>query len=725
MARKRVARELGREGEGGVGGGRVLCVKRIDDCFSNRKDIAMKSSSLFCFAMILFVAGFARTAGAEEPAITLQSLLRELIDYDHLARWPDPPFTCKQASSYDRASKTPDDPKGWFANGDQNQFIREEKVGGHVEKVMMDADGPGAIVRFWITCGDEKEGKIRIYLDNTLMIVVSSFDFTNNDAIPAGKPLLTSHPGASPKGRGGNTLYLPIPYQWHCKVTWEEGETKRNYSRYYQINYRTYAAGTKVVTYTPGELEAAKPYIEKANRTLAERAAGDIRAQAGELEEIQRGHHGTVSELSIGGCAVRKLQVRVDPSTDAQALRSLVLEISFDGEKCVWCPVSEFFGSGVGLNELRSLYRTVRKDGYMECRWTMPFQGRSRYMLTNLGTKAVRTTPVYYEGGPDPWKWDNRSMHFHANWRQQYPIATRPFSDWNYISVNGQGVYVGDNLCVMQPSTAWWGEGDEKVWVDDDSFPSHFGTGSEDYYCYSWGDTRLFQTPFANQTRCDGPGSKGQTCLTRTRSLDAIPFTKSLKFDMEVWNWAANVNVCYAATTYWYGRPGAVSNRGPEPKEAARAIPTVPPPQRIAGAIECETMKIVAKSPNTPAEPQRGALTEGEWSNGAQLWVRGNKPGDFVELAIPAPDASAKKLTLYATKSSDYGILRFSVNGQWAGKDYDSFSPTVILSGPIPLGTFEPKDGRFLLRVEVVGGRPESKNSKSYFGLDAVTLTAP
>jgi hypothetical protein len=352
----------------------------------------------------------------------------------------------------------------------------------------------------------------------------------------------------------------------------------------------------------------------------------------------------------------------------------------------------------------------------------MPFKESAELALRNLGSSTVKAKMVVTI---DSWKWDNRSMHFHANWRQQFPIATRPFIDWNYVSVNGEGVYVGDNLCVMQPATAWWGEGDEKVWVDDESFPSHFGTGSEDYYCYSWGDTRLFQTPFANQTRCDGPGSKGQTCLTRTRSLDAIPFTKSLKFDMEVWNWAANVNVCYAATTYWYGRPGAVSNRGPEPKEAARALPTVPPPYHMAGAIECETMKIVAKSPNTPVEPQSGALSEGEWSNDTQLWIRGNTPGDFVELAIPAQGAGAKKLTLYATKSWDYGILRFSVNGQRAGKDFDSYSPKAILSGPIDLGTFEPKDGKFLLRAEVVGGNPESKNSKSYFGLDAVKLQAP
>ena len=32
----------------------------------------------------------------------------------------------------------------------------------------------------------------------------------------------------------------------------------------------------------------------------------------------------------------------------------------------------------------------------------------------------------------------------------------------------------------------WWGEGDEKIYVDGEDFPSHFGTGTEDYYGYAW-----------------------------------------------------------------------------------------------------------------------------------------------------------------------------------------------------------------------------------------------
>ena len=69
----------------------------------------------------------------------------------------------------------------------------------------------------------------------------------------------------------------------------------------------------------------------------------------------------------------------------------------------------------------------------------------------------------------------------------------------------------------------WWGEGDEKVWVDGESFPSHFGTGTEDHYGYAWA-TRVFQGPFCNEPRA-GPATRGITPTPARRSLDAIPFT--------------------------------------------------------------------------------------------------------------------------------------------------------------------------------------------------------
>ncbi len=101
------------------------------------------------------------------------------------------------------------------------------------------------------------------------------------------------------------------------------------------------------------------------------------------------------------------------------------------------------------------------------------------------------------------WTWDDRSMYFYAGWRGEYPMATRPFFDWNYITLKGRGVYVGDTLTVMNPVDRWWGEGDETIWVDGENFPSIFGSGTEDYYGDSWGGLRtdFFEHPFHAQVR--------------------------------------------------------------------------------------------------------------------------------------------------------------------------------------------------------------------------------
>ncbi len=643
--------------------------------------------------------------------VTSQSLLEEMTDYDAVARLPEPAYTCQQASSYDRATRTPDDPKGWFANNDQNQYIRIETNQNRIEKVMMDADGPGAIVRFWITTHAAKKGNIRIYLDgaDTPTISVPGFDFANNNAIPAGTPLLTLHPGATPEGRGGNTLYLPIPYAKHCKVTWEEGEPGPKIPpRYYQINYRTYAPNTKVETFQSGG------HYDQVNRLLANPPAFSGGREIALDKTILPGESAAL-ELPDGPSAVRLLELH----TDAASLRNLVLSAEFDTERTIWCPVGDFFGCGPDVRVLDSWYRTVTKDGAMSCRWVMPYQKNGRLTLHNVGTTPVKAKFIARVGD---WKWDNHSLHFHANWRHQDPIPTRPMSDWNYLVATGQGRYVGDQLIVFNPVKNWWGEGDEKIYVDDEPFPSHIGTGTEDYYNYSWSHTGLFQTPFANQVRCDGPGNRGYSIVNRTRSLDSIPFTRSLRFDMEVWHWT-DCKVGYAATTFWYARPGAICNRPPQPDEAARPLHEPPPMFRIAGAIECEKMQIVAKTPDVPAETQTMSLAQGEWSDGSQLWVRGKRVRDFIELRIPATEK--RRLTLYATKSWDYGILRFSVNGQPVGKDYDAWAEKPVASGPIDLGVFDPKDGAFILRVEVVGANPKSKNSQSFFGLDAITLTAP
>ncbi len=87
-------------------------------------------------------------------------------------------------------------------------------------------------------------------------------------------------------------------------------------------------------------------------------------------------------------------------------------------------------------------------------------------------------------------------------------------------------------------------------------------------------------------------------------------------------------------------------------------------------------------------------------------------------------------MVLYATRSWDYGVLKFLVNGEAGGPadGVDLFSGgkgKVSATGAIDLGVHAPANGRFILRAEVAGGNEKAEGSRSFFGLDAVVVTAP
>jgi hypothetical protein len=674
---------------------------------------------------ILVAAGcLSATRAGEEATISTASLLTEMIDYTAVARRPEPAYVSKQDGSWDRRTKTREDVNGWFANGDNMEMMgapaKWVQIQGRHECVMLDVDGPGAIVRFW-SGGARPKGKVRFYLDGAEAPVIEAplYDLLGGTSFVP-KPLAITNSGE------GINLYLPIPYAKHCKITYDEGQPPAPPpGRWYNIEYRAYPAGTKVQTFAMDDLKTSAELVGKVKDMLAQPDAHVKLFTKGNPFALDADKTMSV-DLSEGPSAVGYLGLEVtaeSPDQLPQALRSTVLRMSFDGTETVWCPVGEFFGCGPGLHPLNSWYRTVKADGTMSCRWVMPYQKSARVTLVNLGTSKVTGNLTIVT---NKWRWDERSMYFHANWRKQDQIQTKKANgtmDWNYINITGKGMYLGDTLTLYNPTRGWWGEGDEKIIVDGEAFPSHIGTGTEDYYGYAWGNPALFQGPFCNQP-CAHPGNFGRTVNTRTRSLDAVPFTKSLQFDMEIWHWEA-CKMDYAVATYWYALPGATSNREGAPQDAAAPL-REPPTASIKGAIEFETMKVLSTSEKLAHSTQTGyAFAEGQWNGDSQLFVQATKPGGFIELQAGEKVDGPRKLILYATKSYDYGILRFTVNGKVAEKEYDGYAPQPVLSGPFELGVFEPKDGKFVIQVEVTGANPAAKDPKYYFGLDAIVLSAP
>ncbi|WP_343224822.1 glycoside hydrolase family 172 protein [Pelagicoccus sp. SDUM812005] len=510
-----------------------------------------------------------------------------MLDRDAVARFPQHDFRLKQDSSYNRESVTPEAPKmeptGWFANRDFNngskqtgRFIRTEENDGRTEWVIMEDEGPGAIVRSWMPWRNQKSGEtttiLRIYVDGASEPVIEGNQFE----LFQGKGMIP-FPLAHESLRSA-VSFFPIPYAKSCKVTVSE------LPFFYQFTYREYQDEVAVKSFTMDDFEAAAPLVEEVCKTLlhpkAEASGKTVRFRKTLAPDAEKS-----LKLPRGVAAVRELSVKLGSYEDPEVMRKVVLKMSFDGKDTVWCPLGDFFGSGIGLNPFQGWFRTVAEDGSLRARWVMPYRKSATVSVVNLSDEAVS---VELEATVGDWQWDERSMYFHAEWRGQYPVPTRPFSDWNYVTTEGRGVYVGDTLTIMNPVAKWWGEGDEKIFVDGEDFPSIFGTGTEDYYAYSWGgrSTDFYEHPFHAQplahkynklnrkTDSNERNTMGYSVETRTRMLDTMPFGSSLQLDMEVWS-GTDCEMGYGVGVYWYGFADTASNRKPEPQEV-RNVPPLP-----------------------------------------------------------------------------------------------------------------------------------------------------
>lgn len=647
-----------------------------------------------------------RTRGEAAPEITTPSLLHELIDLEGLSRFPDPPFTCRQFSSYDRKSKSPRE--DWFANADCGQFLREEKVGERTEYVMVDAQGPGAIVRIWSA---NPKGTLRIYLDKAAAPVVEEkmTDFLSGKT--AGFPFPIAHTVS----RGWNA-YFPIAYAEHCKITSDEP------GFYYQVNYRTYAPGTRVRTFTAEDPEKWSEAVEAVVKGLSRpeelpRPGKEVEEQGHALVLPPKAEWKTRLSADSEGSAVCGLECAVSAENRAAALRGLLLEMDFDGFHTVSAPLGDFFGTAPGANPYASLPLEVKKDGTLVSRWWMPYRKEATLRLENLSKEKaeirlkVRTVPAPFR---------EETLYFHAKWRQERGIPTRPMRDWTFMTAEGKGVFVGDALYVANPVKNWWGEGDEKIYVDGEPFPSHFGTGTEDYYGYAWCCPELFTHAYHNQTRCDGPGNYGHTAVNRWHVADRIPFTRSFRFDMEVWHWK-EVKIDYAVLCCWYAT-GSSTDDFPSPAADPenRVLHLLPPyqPHKVKGALEGESLEVLEKTGGNAVRQDTGETYSGE----AQLWWRDAKPGDRLVLAFESPSAGRRRLYAVFTKAPDYGIHRLAVNGEPVKETFDLYK-----KGPwgptkeIDLGAFDLAKGRNTLTVTIEGANPEAKPAYM-FGLDYLRI---
>ncbi|TDU39812.1 Protein of unknown function (DUF2961) [Gelidibacter sediminis] len=544
---------------------------------------------------VFFLISFALFSGVwaqKKSKVNMETLLKEMTSREQLTRFPDPSFITKHVSSYDRSSTSPKE-GNWFHNWDMNQWEGIEKTKNGKEYVLMDVKSPGAITHFWMTGAGENRGQgiLRIYIDGKEEPVISqtirSFIGENNEV---GYPMSCSVSPETIADERGHNLYLPIPYAKSCKITYQsdlikEGnpwETKSEIL-YYNIDYREYAAGAKIESFTKNSISQNKSIIQAANQMLLDGRFSQER-KLKELDNFQikltPGEELVVSKKDAGA-AIEQLNMRIQEDNPTQSLRSVIIKCTFDDQQTVWAPLGDFFGAGYRIDAFETRYNKVSVDGNLTSKWLMPFKNSCKITLENIGETTIGVNgSLQYSS----YKWNKNAMHFYTSWHQYTKVNTgvpknmlggEGVRDVNFVTLKGKGVYVGDVLTLFNDNLpigktswtkeegtfnyCWWGEGDEKIYIDGEQFPSHFGTGTEDYYNYAWCKGEKFSHPFIAQPSGEGNMTPGYTVNTRVRALDVLPFNTSLKFDMELWHWnKATLN--YAPTTFYYMMPGGESN---------------------------------------------------------------------------------------------------------------------------------------------------------------------
>jgi hypothetical protein len=690
---------------------------------------------------VLCVALLAGTSAAAGERLTYLDLVKRLTDLEALAVLPAAGEKCQQWSSYDRGSKYDEKTGkyvGWFANGDGGGIIRRE---GELS-VFAEMEGPGVIWRIWSAAAGK--GRVKIYLDGAAEPAV---DLPFHNYFDGKEPPFQGKALCHVVAMGWNS-YVPIPFQKSCKILAEneiveqqklaDGKTKRvvvkaGWGQYYHFTYTLYPKETALPTFKLPLSAEETAALAKANELLETKCGEDPagarqgEAVAEKTVTIEGGKTAQVVELK-GPRAITALRVRLElPAApdDIAVLRELGLRITWDdeAEPAVWCPLGDFFGSAPGFKKYRSLPLGVTDDGFYSL-WYMPFAKKALIELVNDG-KDARTVKLQITDAPLS-RPAEALGRFHAKWHRDAFLPTEPERsarecvDWTMLKTQGRGRFLGVMLHVWNPRGGWWGEGDEKFFVDGEKFPSTIGTGSEDYFGYAWCCPERFVNAYHNQPHNDG-NNRGHVCVNRWHITDNVPFQASFEAAIEKYYPNAKPTL-YVATAYWYLAPGTVDGYKPLSLEERTGYYIPPPSTTVKGASEGENLKIVEKTGGQAARQDLDHFGAG-WSDNAHLWWTGGKPGDKLTLAVPVPAEGKYKLTLQLTKAKDYGIVQLSLDGQKLGDPLDLYNPEVVPTGPLDLGTHELAKGEHKLTLEIVGAN--AKAAKSHMaGLDYIKLEA-
>jgi hypothetical protein len=451
----------------------------------------------------------------------------------------------------------------------------------------------------------------------------------------------------------------------------------------------------------------------------------------------------TVAELEGPG-EIRHIWFTV-AGPDRRWARSLVLRIYWEGADVasVETPIGDFFAAGNGMRaNVRSLPIEVTSYGRaMNSYWHMPFRRKARVELLNQS--RARLT-VYCQINwmqlpalpPD-------SLHFHARYHQELPA--RPFAPYTIFDGQGEGQYVGTVLSSQNSLGSWFGEADDRYYIDGERTPSLVGTGTEDYFTDGW-NLRLFTNPNAGVTICEPKGVDCRMTAYRWHLHAPVIFRKSLRVEIERRSFIDAVDPqtgrvtshdfkyrpdFFSSVAFWYQ------------KGVARPFCKLPPlEERLNPEQWLEVKELVDRIACSPG--LRPVVVSNRTCQGKTMFsVPNDKVGAWLEVPFEIKEEGQYSLSVFQVLRSEYGLWKVTLAGSGQTKVLDSaldfYDPFVCLKENWPesqvygtvreskLGVVRLVPGPHTLRFECVGANPLSRVKQTgqpgySLAMDAVSL---
>ena len=313
---------------------------------------------------------------------------------------------------------------------------------------------------------------------------------------------------------------------------------------------------------------------------------------------IVDGETRTIFEVEGAGI-INHIWITIAPPPEELNRNDIILRMYWDGEEfpSVESPIGAFFGQGwdesYNYSSLPLASGPVDGRGLV-CYFVMPFAKGAKIEIENQTGQRIRAF-YYYIDYLEVESLPENSGRFHAwynkelteaagdgenEWSTLGPVGKNKLGEENYLiaDIKGKGHFVGVNYYVHCPTTMWYGEGDDMIFIDGDTEPTLHGTGTEDYFNTSWCPKILYSHPYYGYARVNNNiGWLGRTHVYRFHISDPIYFDKSLKFSIE--HGHNNVlTLDLASVAYWYQEKASPIPAIPG-KELRKPLPEITPAQ--------------------------------------------------------------------------------------------------------------------------------------------------